>query len=379
MRRPRTITAPRRSDMAVFAPGDTPDGTGYDPNSGWPPDDSTRNVWDNDVDLRGYQFGRGGFHLNPRLIGPASGPAPGVSLSANPHGDGPSSPIIPDEVIPPNTRPIAPNRQVGPFTGGSATDATFPAPAGRPWWLPSLGPLGLGAAAGSAALTAINNENQPGNVPAHGTGPPDVMSPEEIYRRQHGQPAAPGYRPEDDPRYTVAPSAPYRPEDDPRFTAPNPYGAGMPRGTPLGSPAPAVPPSRPVAAPGGAVARQRPNLGTYGAPPAVVPNSPFTTLDYRPNSGPNERNRGSPVATALDLSRFFGGGQPAPTAAAPRYVTTADPTRGPPVTPGLNPSGNLVLAGGNATPGVTRSVPAPYPPARGRRPKSSSTSQGGGY
>ena len=66
--------------MAVRAPGDTPDGTGYDPASGQPPDDSTGNVWRDYLDLPG-EFGPGGFHLNPRLTGPASGPAQGTSLT----------------------------------------------------------------------------------------------------------------------------------------------------------------------------------------------------------------------------------------------------------------------------------------------------------
>ena len=134
---------------------------------------------------------RAAFKEAPELTAPAAGPPPGLSLSANPHGDGP--PINPDQVIPPTSRPIAPNKQVAPFTGGTSTDATFPPPSGRPWWLPILGPIGLGAAAVGAGIAGINDENQPGNVPAHGTGPPDVMSPEEIYRRQHpGAPAPAG-------------------------------------------------------------------------------------------------------------------------------------------------------------------------------------------
>ena len=53
---------------------------GYDPNTGWPPDDSTGVNWDPDTDIPG-QFGRGGFRSAPRLTAPASGPPPGISLS----------------------------------------------------------------------------------------------------------------------------------------------------------------------------------------------------------------------------------------------------------------------------------------------------------
>ena len=82
--------------MAVRAPGDS----GYDPSTGWPPDDSTGVNWDNDVELPGkfpfrwgntdlpgqfrgggQGFGPGGFLGNPRLTANPAGPPPGVSLS----------------------------------------------------------------------------------------------------------------------------------------------------------------------------------------------------------------------------------------------------------------------------------------------------------
>ena len=60
---------------------------GYDPNSGWPPDDSTGQGWGDDIDLPG-RFGRGGFApQGGSLTGPASGSPPGVSL-AGPNGNG---------------------------------------------------------------------------------------------------------------------------------------------------------------------------------------------------------------------------------------------------------------------------------------------------
>jgi hypothetical protein len=94
---------------------------------------------------------------------------------------------------------------------------------------------------------------------------------------------------------------PYRPEDSPSFTAPNPYGAGMPRGTQpvtnrpqdrpsyAGPPvaAPAVPPIRPravaPAAAGPAAARQQPNLGSYMMD---RPNAPAGQQGGRGGGGP---------------------------------------------------------------------------------------------
>jgi hypothetical protein len=115
---------------------------------------------------------------------------------------------------------------------------------------------------------------------------------------------------------------------------------------------PARPQQTTPAAAGPAAAVQQPNLGNYGA-------SPFTTLDYRPNSGPNERNRGSPVATALDLSHLFGGGSPAAAPAA------------------------AALASILARPDLAQRVPLSKTPLPVPRPKdkakSSTTSQGGGY
>jgi hypothetical protein len=101
---------------------------------------------------------------------------------------------------------------------------------------------------------------------------------------------------------------------------------------------------------------QQPNLGNYGA-------SPFTTLDYRPNSGPNERNRGSPVATALDLSHLFGGGQPAPVTAAPAKNTPLGPLY-------RQPSTHLIEPGPEDPSIIARQ--------KMKRRKSSTTSQGGG-
>jgi hypothetical protein len=343
---------------------------GYDTATGWPPDDSTGVEFQDDVEIPGQfrgggagfrwgdtdlpgKYGPGGFRVSPRITPPVTG-AQGTSLSGVPRGGGAPAQGGPDIFGPQrqNLRPgMSPAVRTGP---GASTDATFapgkpiPGAAPRPWWLPNLTPFGLGAAAGGAAIGGIANENQPGNVPAHGTGPDDVLSPQAIYDRQHPQTADPGFTPNF-----------VRPEGEIQRTFPMwpTPGPGMPSAaaTPL-------PPSRPAtpmpvtargtpSAAGPAAVAQQPNLGNYGA-------SPFTTLDYRPNSGPNERNRGSPVATALDLSRLFGGGgQPAPAAAA-----AAPPS---------------ILA----RPDLAQRVPlskTPLPPPKPKK-KSSSSSQGGGY
>ena len=131
--------------------------------------------------------------------------------------------------------------------------------------------------------------------------------------------------------------------------------------------------SRRLRAAGPAAARQRPNLGAYGG-------SPFTTVD-RPNANPGigggmlgggmnspRGQGGAPVATALDLSRLFGGGQPAVPAAAPAAVPR------PPVynQPSIRMVPPAIPIGGGA--GNVMEAPTGTP-----RRKGSSSSQGGGY
>ena len=110
------------------------------------------------------------------------------------------------------------------------------------------------------------------------------------------------------------------------------------------------------------------------------------TQETAPNSDPTARNR--PQMSALNLggagglggllSGLFGGGGAAPSPAPPpppaaAAVAAPDGTllpvdatgRRPPIVPGLNPSGDLVLAGGNSPgQGIYRSTPVPYPPRR---------------
>ena len=151
-------------------------------------------------------------------------------------------------------------------------------------------------------------------TPANAPGAPTNM----WNQRPSGVGGMPG------PQVTGTP-APYRPEDSPSFTAPNPYGAGMPRGTTATAP---VPPSRPVtptptgprtpASAGPAAVAQQPNLGSY---------NPFTPVD-RPNMSPQNSaygRQGAPQMTALDLSSLFRGGQPAaPTGGVRGPLATPD-------------------------------------------------------
>ena len=283
--------------MAVRAPGD------YDPNTGWPPDDSTGVQWQNDVNLPGQfkgggaGFGPGGFQSNPRLTANPAGPPPGMSLPTNTAGSAPTNAAGMTPHIDPTTG--QPEMLTGPGglvekTRGSMNPFGFIG-RGNPYW--------RGAIAAGGVLTPTPAE----------TG---ELSPQQSLPPR----TAGGFTTNMDPTTTpynappaTYPHMPWPPNAD---NADNTHMPWPDTGAPgVGSPAPAVPVPRP--APGGAVARQRPNLGTYAAPPAAIPSNPFTTLDYRPNSGPNERNRGSPVATALDLSRLFGGGQPAPAVAPP--------------------------------------------------------------
>jgi hypothetical protein len=137
----------------------------------------------------------------------------------------------------------------------------------------------------------------------------------------------------------------------------------------------AVPPD--VAAPARRINPARVNLG-QGTPGVTAPvqapsNSPFIGID-RPNSGPNERNRGSPQATALDLSSLFSHPAVAAAAAAHPAVQAAgrniSPTTGQP----------MPMSTADINYGLPDARGAPYPYALGRKqPRSSTSSQGGGY
>ena len=301
---------------------------GYDPNTGWPPDDSTGVNWDPDTDIPG-QFGRGGFRTAPRLTAPASGPPPGISLSGP---GGAAAPTGPD-VVPPTNSTIPTGKMPVPRTGNPFTDAHINPATGQPEMLTgpggvvektrgALNPFGFlggsnpywrGAIAAGGALTPTPTANDAaptnlwfqrpsgvGGMPGPQVTNPPVGGPGGIgsdantpvlgaggfpttYANPGAQPAAPDGMP--------APAGmPW---------AGNNY--GRPAGAPIGSPAPAVPPPRPrvAHAAGPAAQRQQPNLGAY--------SGPFSP-SYRPNADVAGGARGRqsvPQMTTLDLSKLF--------------------------------------------------------------------------
>ena len=315
-------------------------------------------------------FGLGGFFGNPSLTAPATGAPPGTSLMTptNAAGMGPH--------IDPTTG--QPEMLTGP---GSITDRNVSKFNNPMSWLTMGANLYPPARIPALAAAEITRATPTAN---------DAAPTNAWFQRPSGVGGMPGPQVTNPPqpdhpstmRYPMWPTPP----------APTGIDATIPPFTarPV-TPTPATAyPASPVAtsaAAGPAAVRQQPNLGAYGA------GGPFTTLDYRPNSGPNERNRGSPVATALDLSRLFGGGQPA--AAAPRAVGGGAPTAANPNNPywGPNTAGRAVGGGpimptditGYPVAGVN--VPAAArgftvnPDLSTRRPRSrsSSSSQGGGY
>ena len=300
--------------MAVRAPGDS----GYDPNTGWPSDDSTDINWDSDVDIPG-QFGRGGFRFNPRLTAPASGPPPGISLS----GPGGAAATGGPDVVPPTSQPlrsgVSPTVRTGP---GPYTDATTPQGGGGGLFsrlssfLPSIfggaGPAIVPAlAAGGAAagwkygepgreklsvdprIDASSSGGFDVGQPLGAPGGPDSFSPDAGAPPPFQQPAHPSTM-----RYPMWPTPP--------APAPSAVATPMPARpvtpTPITAYPTPTPPPRPRATPraaGPAAVRQQPNLGAYGGP--------FTTID-RPNMTPQNSaigRQGAPQMTALDLSKLF--------------------------------------------------------------------------
>jgi hypothetical protein len=299
--------------VAVKAPGDN---GGYDPNTGWPPDDSTGVNWQNDVDLPG-QFGPGGFQGSPKLTAPASGPPPGMSLAAPGSNWDPRNWFKADP-----TATFEAGKPMGQIAAGGAVPSILGG-GGNPYW--------RGAIAAGGVLTPTPAETGEFN-PAMITGRPDAPLPLHM------------------PHRPVTPTPGATPASYPHMPWPD---TGATPG--VGSAAPAAAP---------AATRQRPNLGAYGSPPAAVANSPFTTFD-RPNMSPQnsmQGRQGAPQMGMLDLSRLFGGGQPAP-APAPAPVAAAPP---------------MGYAG--ARPDLAQRVPLAQTPLPPRKTvKSSSTSQGGGY
>ena len=342
---------------------------GYDPNTGWPPDDSTGVNWDSDVDIPG-QFGRGGFYGAPRLTAPASGPPPGVSLSGP--GGTPTNAAGMSPHIDPTTG--QPEMLTGP---GGVVEKTRGAlnPFGflggsNPYWRGAI------AAGGVLTPTPTANDAAPtnlwfqrpsgvGGMPGPQVTNPPVGGPGGIGSDANRPVLGAGGFPT---TYANPGAQPPAPDGMPPPAIPIGGGPGNVMQSPSGTMRP-----RGRAA-GPAAARQQPNLGAYGG-------SPFTTVD-RPNANPGigggmlgggmngpRGQGGAPVATALDLSRLFGGGQPAPVAAAPVRAPVAAPVYHQPSIRVVPPT---IPIGGGA--GNIMEAPTGTP-----RRKSSSTSQGGGY
>lgn len=285
-----------------------PLGTGYDPNSGWPTDDSTGNSWDSDVDLTGYgNFGPGGFAPNPKLTGPATGTPPGLSLSG-PGGNADSltaRPATPADAAamrgpqmssgPQNLRPgMSPAIRNGP---GPYTDASI---LGRVrGWLPGI--LGAASPAAVPAITAAGSAaglwaeprtpRVDPRISAAGTGGFDVEQP--LGAAQPTQPMHPN---------SAAAPLPFE-SGFPTPAAATPMPARPVTPTPAtayGFPTPPIRPraAAPVAA-GPAAARQQPNLGNYA--PIYQPNIARTGNVRGGRSGDDN----APMMGALDLSRLF--------------------------------------------------------------------------
>ena len=305
-----------------------------------------------DTDLSGT-YGPGGFQNNPRLTGPAVGPARGMTLG----NSGGAAPLEGD-VMPPANSPIPNNKMISPRWTPEAQDAIIKG-GGAPTWMPGRGWVPAAIAAGGAALTGLNNWMHSGLTPSSAAGggdtggafdyprpPPAAQAP--VVRppapavaapqpgNQIGVPGAgPGPTIQPPWQQPPAPTPPPGPLAATPFTQPQhpnsaapplpfesgfPLGGGDPRGPdltgpgnpnrpgaivppPIGSPAPAMPPRRPSpvrtpAAAGPAAVRQQPNLGRYiGGADFQRPNFP---------AGGNARGGGGgPSGTALDLSRFF--------------------------------------------------------------------------
>jgi hypothetical protein len=214
-------------------------GTGYDPNSGWPVDDSTGIPWDSEADLYG-RFGPGGFTPNPKLTGPVTGPSQGLSLSGPSVSDSLTArPATPADAAAmggpqmtssqPNLRPgMSPAVRTGP---GPYTDVTPNADG----FTPSL--WGAAAKAFPYAARVLG----PLGVYFGSTSPAETGElPRQTLGRRPSGPAA--------PTPAVATPMPARP------VTPTPTAA---------TPMPARPVTPTPAKAGPAAAKQRPNLGLY--------------------------------------------------------------------------------------------------------------------
>jgi hypothetical protein len=266
----------------------------------------------------------GGYPSNPKPTLPAVGPAQGTSLSTT--GNSLSArPATPDdmanisegEILPPENSTIPNMKSVGPFTGGSATDAII---RGGVRMLPRILrgriPLAdlvtptdeLGGATGVELPRTLGRSptgpfgrpSMPSSGSPWGSTPEVPEFPGPPLPLRYGPPvdtpATPFTQPQHPStmRYPGWPSgaAPApdavtnRPQDRPSYAGPTVA-------------APAVPPPRPRPRAQPAVVAQRPNLGNYT--PIYQPNIARTGNVRGGRSGDDN----APLMGALDLSRLF--------------------------------------------------------------------------
>jgi hypothetical protein len=277
------------------------------------------------------------------LAAPGSPSPTGSSVTMNPPGGTTLNSTGPD-IIPPQNSTIPTNKAVGPFTGGTSTDNAWDP---RSWFkggqtFQAGQPINGGSGFNPLSILGQGNPYWRGALAAGGVLQPTPAETGEF------TPAEPNFVRPDAPRTGGLPKpAPFVPP--PQMDPEGPGNTTLPN----------TPPPRPKAR----INPAKVNLG-QGTPGVTTPvqapaNSPFIGID-RPNSGPNERNRGSPQATALNLSALFNHPAVAAAAAAHPAVQAA--------------------AVQNARPDLAQRVPldqTPMPPVRPRT--SSTTSQGGGY
>jgi len=244
------------------------------------------------------------------------------------------------QIFPPNSRPIAPNKQVGPFTGGTSTENNWDP---RNWFkadpnatFKAGGPMG-DAAAGGAVPGGFGGGNPywRGAIAAGGVLTPTPAETGELPLSMSGA------RPQHPPSTGAMPTPPQMGMPFPQNEQVSPQ-MGMPwagnnsgQPLPLGgqhirTPAAVAPPGNPSPAPGPINGRINPASVNLG-------NNPWITAS-RPNMSPQnsaQGRQGAPQMGMLDLSRLFGGGQPAAAAPAPAIGSPA------PAVPPVRPRGAL--------------------------------------
>jgi hypothetical protein len=195
------------------------------------------------------------------------------------------------EIFPPTSRPLRPGMSPGPFTGGTSTDARFGPTfkAGSP--MPGFegGPTAAGVAGGAAG--AIGSRlGLPGAILSGATATAPIWWPFIHGFQNNDTSLVPGGLDGSPPATSFGGGKPYDPTD--RSTgyspAPNPYGAGMPRG---GFPLPAGPTaSLPDAGPSGKTPQNPSSARPRAKTPAPGRRAPIPAGDvnlgyYAPTTG----------------------------------------------------------------------------------------------